>query len=64
MIRVGGGFQRLEDYLLKNEFTFQQTLDSYVKVSGQNIEWVIKELMKGKKIRHGGPTIAEKVYQR
>lgn len=51
LVRVGGGYEKLEDFLLKNDYVFTATLEQMIRSSGQNIEWVVKELMKGKKIR-------------
>ena len=50
MIRVGGGYQRLDQFLKKNHATFEATLMNYQANSGKPIEWIIAQLIKGKKI--------------
>ena len=51
MIRVGGGYERFEDYVPKNHRLFERTLVTYMLNSDKSLDWVVNQLIKGNKIK-------------
>lgn len=52
MIRVGGGYERFEDYVPKNHKQFEKNLVTHMINSDNSLDWVIKQLMAGNKIKN------------
>lgn len=51
-VRVGGGYERFEDYVPRNSKYFQRTLVCHMIKSGESLEWVVEQLLQGKKIKN------------
>ena len=51
VVRVGGGTDKLDDYVLHNHRTFEKILVIHMINSNQSLEWVTDELMQGRKIK-------------
>lgn len=51
VVRVGGGTDKLDDYVKHNHRTFEKILVIHMINSNQSLEWVTDELMQGKKIK-------------
>jgi hypothetical protein len=51
VVRVGGGTDKLDDYVLHNHRTFEKILVIHMINSNQSLEWVTDQLMQGKKIK-------------
>ena len=52
MVRVGGGYEKFEEYVPKNTRYFQRTLVTHMIKSGESLEWVVDALINGKKIKN------------
>ena len=52
ILRVGGGFQRFEDYVPENQRYFQRTLVVHMIKSGESLESVVDNLILGKRIKN------------
>jgi len=50
MIRVGGGYEKIQDYVSKNDKYFQRALVINMVKSENSLEYVLNELIKGDKI--------------
>ena len=50
MIRVGGGYEQLEQYIEKNDKYFQRALVINMIKSENSLEYVLNELIKGDQI--------------
>lgn len=53
MVKVGGGYQRFEDYVTKNEGHHQRRLVTYMINNQASLEWVVTQLIEGKNIQTG-----------
>ena len=42
MVKVGGGWMKLEDYLKKNEQSMHTTLTEHVVRSGKPLDWIVE----------------------
>jgi len=51
-LRVGGGYEKFEDYVPKNHRFFQRTLVVHMIKSGESLEAVVDNLISGKKIKN------------
>jgi hypothetical protein len=51
MIRVGGGYERFQDYVPENHKNFQRQLVGHMVNNNKPLDWVLKQLIDGKKIR-------------
>ena len=45
LLRVGGGYESFQEYVIKNDRYFQRMLIIYMIKSGENLEYVIECLM-------------------
>ena len=52
MLRVGGGYEKFEEYVPKNLRYFQRILVIHMIKSGESLEWVVDALINGRKIRN------------
>jgi len=52
MLRVGGGYEKFEEYIPKNHRYFQRMLVIHMIKSGESLEWVIDALINGRKIKN------------
>ena len=52
LARVGGGYVKFEDHVLKQNKYYQRMLVIYMIKSGESLEWVVEQLVDNKKI-HG-----------
>ena len=50
MIKVGGGYQRFDEYIVKNQRYHQKRLVTYMVNNQASLEWVVSQLMEGKNI--------------
>jgi hypothetical protein len=50
MVKVGGGYERFEDYVSKNERYHQKKLVTYMINNQASLEWVVGQLIEGKNI--------------
>ena len=50
LVHVGGGTQKLEDYMYRNENQMKSTLIDYMVRSGRDLPWVVEQLKLGNKI--------------
>ena len=53
LVRVGGGSDKLDDYIRHNHRTFERMLVIHMINSNQSLEWVVDQLMQGNKIKGG-----------
>ena len=53
MIKVGGGYQRFDEYIVKNQRHHQKRLVTYMINNQASLEWVVSQLMEGKNIQTG-----------
>ena len=51
LIRVGGGYERFENYMTSNHDSFQLILVSHMESNKWTLEEVIQKIMKGETIR-------------
>ena len=51
MIRVGGGYQKFEDFVLTNHKNFERMLVSFMINNNKSLDWVVEQLILGKKIK-------------
>jgi len=51
ILRVGGGFEKFEDYVPQNQRYFQRMLVVHMIKSGESLESVVDNLIIGKKIK-------------
>lgn len=54
MIRVGGGYEKIQDYVSKNNKYFQRALVINMVKSENSLEFVLNEIIKGDKITTSG----------
>lgn len=52
LCRVGGGYEKFHEYVPKNSKYFQKMLVVHMIKSGESLEWVIDQLINGKKIKN------------
>jgi len=52
LLRVGGGYEKFEEYVPKNLRYHQRILVIHMIKSGESLEWVVDALINGKKIRN------------
>ena len=52
MIRVGGGYEPFQEYLIYNQNYFQRMIIVHMIKSGLGIDQVISMLLKGERIRN------------
>lgn len=52
MLRVGGGYEKFEEYVPKYHRYFQRVLVIHMIKSGESLEWVVDALINGKKIKN------------
>ena len=52
MVRVGGGYERFEEYVPGHARYFMRMLVVHMIKSGESLEWVIEQLISGKKIKN------------
>ena len=45
LVRVGGGYQRLEEFITVTARNSQRNLVNLMKNSGKSIEWVVEQLV-------------------
>lgn len=50
MVRVGGGYVKFEEHVLKQDRYYQRMLVVYMIKSGESLEWVVEQLIANKKI--------------
>lgn len=50
LVRVGGGYVKFEEHILKFSRYYQRMLVVYMIKSGESLEWVIEQLVNNKKI--------------
>jgi len=50
-VKIGGGSEKLEDYMTKNEYAMQKVLIDHMLNSGNHLDWVIEQLKNGNKIK-------------
>ena len=48
MLRVGGGFEKFNEYVPKNHRYFERSLVVHMIKSGESLEWVVDEICSGK----------------
>lgn len=53
MVKVGGGYEKFEDYVAKNERYHQRRLVTYMINNQASLEWVVTQLIEGKNIQTG-----------
>lgn len=53
MVKVGGGYEKFEDYVSKNERYHQKKLVTYMINNQASLEWVVSQLIEGKNIQTG-----------
>ena len=53
MVKVGGGYEKFEDYVAKNERYHQKRLATYMINNQASLEWVVQRLIEGKNIQTG-----------
>ena len=58
LVKVGGGSQKIEEYLNKNHASMEQTLIEHMCKSGRSLMYVVDQLKEGKKI----PRLINKDY--
>jgi len=58
MVKVGGGYERFEEYVAKNERYHQKKLVTYMINNQASLEWVVGQLIEGKNIQTGVSNIA------
>jgi hypothetical protein len=51
LLRVGGGYESFQEYVIKNDRYFQRMLIIYMIKSGENLEYVVDCLMENKSIK-------------
>jgi hypothetical protein len=51
LLRVGGGYESFQEYVIKNDRYFQRMLIIYMIKSGENLEYVIQCLLDDKPIK-------------
>jgi len=59
MLRVGGGYEKFEEYITKNLRYHQRILVIHMIKSGESLEWVVDALINGKKIRNVNQAIQQ-----
>jgi hypothetical protein len=52
MVRVGGGYERFEEYVPNHHRYFMRMLVVHMIKSGESLEWVIEQLIQGKRIKN------------
>lgn len=52
MLRVGGGFEKFNEYVPKNHRYFERSLVVHMIKSGESLEWVVDEICSGKQIKN------------
>ncbi len=52
ILRVGGGYEKFEDYVPQNHRFFQRMLVVHMIKSGESLEAVVDNLIIGKKIKN------------
>ena len=52
VVTVGGGYEKFEDYVMANNRYLQRMLVVHMIKSGESLEWVIEQLIAGKKIKN------------
>lgn len=52
VIRVGGGYEKFEDYVAKNNKQIQKQLVIEMIKSGESLEWVVDQLINGNRIKN------------
>lgn len=52
ILRVGGGYQKFQEWVIQNHRYFMRMLVIYMIKSGESLEWVIEQLIQGKKIKN------------
>lgn len=52
ILKVGGGYEKFDEYIPKHLLYFQRMLVVYMIKSGESLEWVIDALLHGKRIRN------------
>ncbi len=55
MVRVGGGTERLDNYLIKNQPKFQKYLVNLMNSCQESLETVVDKLIRGEKIKKLDP---------
>jgi hypothetical protein len=50
-VKIGGGSEKLEDYMTKNEYAMQKVLIDNMLNSGNQLDWVVEQLKNGNKIK-------------
>lgn len=53
MVKVGGGYEKFEDYVAKSERYHQRRLVTYMINNQASLEWVVNQLIEGKSIQTG-----------
>ncbi len=52
ILRVGGGYNTFEEWVVHNQRYFQRMLVIYMIKSGESLEWVVDQLIAGRKIKN------------
>ena len=50
MVRIGGGYEKFDDYISKKSKYFQRMLVIYMIKSGDSLEYVVDQLINERKI--------------
>jgi len=58
MVKVGGGYEKFEDYVPKNSRYHQKKLVTYMINNQASLEWVVGQLIEGKNIQTGVSNLA------
>ena len=56
VVKVGGGYERFDDYISKNQRQLQRRLVTYMINNQASLEWVVNQLIDGKNLQVTGGT--------
>jgi len=51
LCKVNGGYENFGNYASKHQDTFQRALVLFMNKSGESLEWVTEQLIRGKRIK-------------
>jgi len=52
ILRVGGGYQKFDEWVMQNHRYFMRMLVIYMIKSGESLEWVVEQLILGNRIKN------------
>lgn len=52
MVKIGSEYEKFDDYVLKSQRYSQRTLVVYMIKSGESLEWVVDQIMSGRRIKN------------